>query len=312
MDDQDRTAVERFTETARRAARAADEAPARAETVARQVASGVYRWAIVAALVISLVVSGAAVFIARGTAASVAEDRVAAEQQAEIDRRERDANATAVQRLTEANAELQARGQAPVLPANGSPEEALVAAATARVLAELPPGNGDDTARVAEGVRRQLSAAPQLDAGAVANAVSGYLAANPPTGPAPSAGAIEQAVRDSYSRNPPAPGERGPIGPAGPAGPQGAPGVGLPGADGAPGPAGPPGADSTVPGPEGPAGPPGADSDVPGPAGEQGPQGEAGAVITGISLDMNDCSGTASLSDGSTVPVTVTGCGLLR
>lgn len=304
-----RTALDDYRETAVRAAKAADEAPARAETVARKVAAGSYRWAIVAAVLVSLVISGAAVFIAQGTASSVAADRVAAEQQAEVDRRERDANTTAVQRLASANAELAARGQAPIVaPPNATPEDRLVAAATARVLAELPPGNGDANA-AGEAVRRQLRTAPQLDAGAVANGVSGYLAQNPPNGAAPSAGTIEQAVRDSYARNPPAPGERGPVGAAGPAG---EPGVQGPAGIGVQGEQGPPGADSTVPGPRGERGEPGADSDVPGPTGDTGPPGETGAQVTSMSLDLNDCSGTATLSDGSTVPVAVSGCGLLR
>jgi len=108
-------------------------------------------------------------------------------------------------------------------------------------------------------------------------------------------------------------GERGPIGPVGPpgvpgpTGPSGAPGqtgpVGDTGEPGSVGPEGSQGAkgDTGATGPEGPAGPPGE-------PGSQGPPGEAAPRITDVSLDMATCTGTITLSDGTSFPINVTGC----
>lgn len=93
------------------------------------------------------------------------------------------------------------------------------------------------------------------------------------------------------------PGETGPVGPAGPKGEQG-----DPGAKGATGPAGPKG-DTGLTGPKGD-------------KGDTGPKGAAGAdgkSITAIELRTNEggqvTGGTATLSDQSTIEITVSQAG---
>lgn len=89
-------------------------------------------------------------------------------------------------------------------------------------------------------------------------------------------------------------GEKGEQGPAGPAGPAGA--------------AGPKG-DAGPQGPIGPTGPKG-DQGETGPAGAAGAKGATGAHVTAITLTKDSTGaitgGTASLSDGTSVPITVT------
>lgn len=89
-------------------------------------------------------------------------------------------------------------------------------------------------------------------------------------------------------------GDQGPAGPQGPKGDAGA--AGAAGAKGDTGEAGPQG-------PVGPTGPKGA-------AGAAGAKGETGAHVTGITLTKDSTGaitgGTASLSDGTSVPITVT------
>ncbi len=88
----------------------------------------------------------------------------------------------AIEALEEANRELQARGQQPVSPPPElQPEETLIAAATARVLANLPPAPMPSHEQVGNAVAsyfitHPVSVAPSL----VAAQVAAYLAANPP------------------------------------------------------------------------------------------------------------------------------------
>lgn len=112
----------------------------------------------------------------------------------------------------------------------------------------------------------------------------------------------------------------GPAGPAGPKGDKGDPGVGVTGAQGVPGQTGPGGpvGDTGQPGTagqdgtQGPAGPKG-DTGATGPAGPQGetgPGGEPAPRITNVSLDQASCTGTVTLSDGTSFPINMTGCTL--
>ena len=90
-------------------------------------------------------------------------------------------------------------------------------------------------------------------------------------------------------------GARGDTGSSGPVGDTGAPGSG--GKDGAQGPKGDKGDQGDV----GPAGEPG----------EQGPAGRDAPRITDVKLDMSSCTGTITLSDGTSFPVSMSGCGHL-
>lgn len=108
------------------------------------------------------------------------------------------------------------------------------------------------------------------------------------------------------------PGPRGPQGDTviGPQGPQGEPGprgpvgdTGEPGSNGQSGPQGPIG----EPGPVGPKGDPG-EQGPPGQEGPQGPGGEPAPRITDVSMDMTTCTGTITLSDGTSFPINMKGC----
>jgi hypothetical protein len=98
-------------------------------------------------------------------------------------------------------------------------------------------------------------------------------------------------------------GDKGDVGPTGPQGPKGD--AGAAGAAGAAGPKG----DAGPQGPIGPTGPKG-DQGETGPAGAAGAKGATGAHVTAITLTKDSTgaitSGTASLSDGTSVPITVT------
>jgi hypothetical protein len=99
----------------------------------------------------------------------------------------------AAQQASAANAELASRGQETVpVPAPGqAPDsEILVAAATARVLAELPDSQ-------------------PVTASAIAQEVASYLQANPPTPVGPTMGQIADAVAAYLQANPPPAGEDG-------------------------------------------------------------------------------------------------------
>lgn len=117
---------------------------------------------------------------------------------------EQDRTRQAISALEEANRELQARGQQPVSPpAELQPEETLVAAATARVLANLPP-------------------APMPSHEQVGNAVASYFVTHPVSVP-PSLVAAQ--VSAYLATNPPAAGERGERGEPGKPGEKGDPGA---------------------------------------------------------------------------------------
>lgn len=97
-------------------------------------------------------------------------------------------------------------------------------------------------------------------------------------------------------------GDKGDLGPLGFAGPQGSPGLqgllGETGPQGLQGPQGPKG-DKGDKGDIGPTGPQG-------PEGAQGPSGSAGPNPTRAVIDCPTGTGTLTLSDGSTIPITVT------
>jgi hypothetical protein len=202
-----------------------------------------YRWLVVAAAVVSLIVSVPTSLIAIDRATG-AQARTEAAQASQV---ERDASVdTALQRLREANSDLEARGQAPVaVPSD--PSDAIAAAVTARVLASIPPT--PTAAQVGVAISSAVTAnllGPSREA--LTDLVASYFATNPPKpGPAPTQGQIQAAVDRAYAANPPAQGPKGDKGdpclPSDPAciGPKGDPGV-----------RGDPGADSTVPGPIGP------------------------------------------------------------
>jgi hypothetical protein len=111
-------------------------------------------------------------------------------------------------------------------------------------------------------------------------------------------------------------GERGEPGPMGPQGTQGIQGLqGARGDTGTPGPVGDTGqpGQSGKDGSQGPKGEPG----EPGPGGPQGEQGSQGPKgdkgdpaprITDVALNMDSCTGTVTLSDGTSFPITMTGC----
>ncbi len=117
-------------------------------------------------------------------------------------------------------------------------------------------------------------------------------------------------------------GERGPMGPQGVQGPAGPIGEqGVPGPQGQPGVSGPKGetgdtgqagtaGQNGTPGPKGDPGPAGPQGD-PGPAGPEGPQGPGGEPaprITDVSMDMSSCTGTVTFSDGTSLPINMSGC----
>lgn len=117
------------------------------------------------------------------------------------------------------------------------------------------------------------------------------------------------------------PGVQGVPGPVGPQGPEGVPGStvtgpqGVPGGTGPGGPSGDTGAtgSSGEDGSQGQTGPKG-DTGATGPAGPQGPEGPTGPGgepaprITNVSLDQASCTGTVTLSDGTSFPINMTGC----
>lgn len=102
-------------------------------------------------------------------------------QQARIDAEQERAR-EAIRSLQEANAELQRRGQQPVPPpADPASDEALVSAATAKVLASLPTTPVPSADAVAAAVASHLILNPvQVPPAAIAKQVASYLTANPP------------------------------------------------------------------------------------------------------------------------------------
>lgn len=150
-----------------------------------------------AALAIGVSMAGAYQVVALQAERTAEKERVDTEQ-----KRTREA----IQALEEANRDLQRRGQQPVAPpAEPEAGEALVAAAAARVLANLPP-------------------APMPTSEQVGNAVASYMVTNPVSVPA---SLVASQVVAYLTANPPPPGEKGD---------PGTPGVnGEKGDDGAPG-----------------------------------------------------------------------------
>lgn len=124
-----------------------------------------------------------------------------------------------------------------------------------------------------------------------------------PTGPAGAKGETGEAGPQGAVGPTGPKGDKGDEGPTGPQGPKGD--AGAAGAAGAAGPKG----DAGPQGPIGPTGPKG-DQGETGPAGAAGAKGATGAHVTGITLTKDSTGaitgGTASLSDGTSVPITVT------
>ena len=133
--------------------------------------------------------------------------------------------------------------------------------------------------------------------------VKGEQGEQGPTGPAGAKGAAGEAGPQGAVGPTGPKGDKGDEGPTGPQGPKGD--AGTAGAAGAAGPKG----DAGPQGPIGPTGPKG-DQGETGPAGAAGAKGATGAHVTAITLTKDSTGaitgGTASLSDGTSVPITVT------
>lgn len=185
----------------------------------RPVRREVYRIAAWVSAVISCVAVAVAVTVAVLAAEQLSDlkaeqkaSQVAAEQ---ASRESRERAEAALTEARKANEELQRRGQPPVpLPSNQQLDQALVAAASAQVLAALPAHTRQPTADE------------------VGRAVGVYLASNPP---GPTAQQVASAVAAYLREAPPSPGSPGAEGQPGPSGPAGPPGE--KGAQGEPGPA---------------------------------------------------------------------------
>jgi hypothetical protein len=130
---------------------------------------------------------GVSVFAARSVSSAAADaaaaKRAAGENQELADK--------ALKAAQAANEKLEQRGQAPVpVPPAENTTETLVAAATASVLASLPP-------------------APSPSREALAEAVANYMSANPVTPLGPSIGQVSEALAGYLVANPPPAGEKG-------------------------------------------------------------------------------------------------------
>jgi hypothetical protein len=172
-------------------------------------ASNAFVWKV--AFVVSCFAVAASVGISSIALSQLADQRaaqVASDRTAQTIRQRADDAYAAAQA---ANDELKRRGQQPVTvpkPTDTQSSDTIVAAATARVLASLPP---------------VVSTPPT--AASIAAAVAGYFAANPPPSVTPTQ--VANAVAAYLAANPPPSGAQGPpgvdgaAGPAGPAGPKG-------------------------------------------------------------------------------------------
>jgi hypothetical protein len=216
---------------------AAEVAQEKAEQAATVEVRKRWTWTNLAAALIAVVVSIATSSISYYTAqaaTSRADQAITSAQAAQ------QAVDDALAKLSLANDQLQARGQAPVTT-TPDPDltEATRAAVLAQVLTQLPPApTADQVAAVVQPALAAQVVGPSRDT--LAQLVSDYFNGSP-------ARAQIQAAVDNFLRiNPP---ERGPTGERGERG--------EPGENGEKGDPGEPGADSTVPGPEGPAGLPG-------------------------------------------------------
>lgn len=138
----------------------------------------VWRVAVVVAIL------GAAVSIGVSYLANVQVVSLQAERTAEKARTDAEQKSTreAIAALEEANRDLQQRGQQPVSPPSDlQTGETLVAAATARVLANLPPAPMPTAQQVADAVASYMIMHPvSVSPSLVAAQVSVYLDANPP------------------------------------------------------------------------------------------------------------------------------------
>lgn len=95
---------------------------------------------------------------------------------------ERERTRQAIASLQESNQELMKRGQQPVTqPAEPALGEALISAATARVLANMPAAPAPTDVQVSNAVAAYFLTNPvQVSPAAVASQVAAYLRANPP------------------------------------------------------------------------------------------------------------------------------------
>lgn len=174
-----------------------------------------------ATFLVSLVAVAASVGISTIALSQIADQKAAVaaqvQTQAEIRKRADDAYAAALA----ANEQLKERGQQPVpvpKPTDTQSTDTIVAAATAKVLAALPPviTTPPTAASIAAAVAGYFAAnpPPAVSVQMVANGLAAYLAANPPPPGAPGQPG-PQGV----------PGETGPTGSAGPKGDTGAAGA---------------------------------------------------------------------------------------
>lgn len=218
------------------------------------------------ALLISFLAGGLAVNTKLATSADISAIRVAEQQrQQQVD--------NALDKLNQANKVLESRGQPPIpTPPAGDPNDAITAAVTARVIAQLPPA--PTAQQVADAIAPAVTASVVGPSQAeLAGLVAAYYQAHPPQpGPPPSEAAIRAAVDASLAANPPASGAPGPPGPKGdPCSPS----------------------DPACVGPQGPAGP-------------AGPMGAAGAAGRGIAsgpapvrTDDGSCVWHTTYTDGT-------------
>ena len=127
---------------------------------------------------------GTALAITVSTLAAYQISSLRAERTAEQVKTEAEQKTTrqAIEALEKANRDLQARGQQPVSPpADPQSDEALVAAASARVLANLPPAPMPTDQQVGNAVATYMVTNPvAVSPALIAAQVSAYLAANPP------------------------------------------------------------------------------------------------------------------------------------
>lgn len=163
----------------------------------------VHRYVLIACLTFSMftgaVAIGVSVLAARSVSSAAADAAAAKRAVTE----NKDLANKAYEAAQAANEKLEQRGQAPVpVPPPENASETLVAAATASVLASLPP-----------------AAAPTREA--LAEAVANYMAANPVTPLGPTIGQVSEALAGYLVANPPPSGEKGEPGTPGVAGEKG-------------------------------------------------------------------------------------------
>lgn len=145
----------------------------------------VRRFVLVAAMSAALLMAGVSITVSllavRHVSAAAADAAAANRAVGE----NRELATKAYEAAQEANEALKSRGQAPVpVPPPDNATETLVAAATASVLASLPPAPGPTREDLAEAVANYMAAHPVTPLGPtigqVSEALAGYLAVNPP------------------------------------------------------------------------------------------------------------------------------------